>query len=51
MTLQPIRSAERHCFIEPETYMIALCMQLGNDLHATGNGGLSSAKAPAQPHP
>jgi hypothetical protein len=31
--------------------MIALCMQSGNDLHAIGNGGLSSVKAPAQPHP
>ncbi|GAA3505578.1 hypothetical protein GCM10019016_126910 [Streptomyces prasinosporus] len=31
--------------------MIASCMQLGDDLHAMGNGGLSSAEAPAQPHP
>jgi hypothetical protein len=29
--------------------MIAPCMH--NDLHATGNGSLSSAKAPAPPHP
>lgn len=31
--------------------MTALRTQSGNDLHAMGNGGLSSVKAPAQPHP
>jgi hypothetical protein len=36
MTLQPIRSAERHCFGGPEAYMIALRTQSGNDLHAIG---------------
>lgn len=33
MTLQPIRSAERHCFGEPDAYVIALGMQSGTDLH------------------
>jgi hypothetical protein len=51
MTPQPIRSAEGTASEGPAPYMIALCMQSGNDLHAIGNGGLSSVKAPAQPHP
>jgi hypothetical protein len=49
MTLLPIRSAEQPCFEGPEACMVVLCTQSGNDLHAMGNGGLSSVKAPAQP--
>jgi hypothetical protein len=49
MTLPPIRAAGRHCFGGPEIHMIALCMQSGDDFHAIENGGLRSAKAPAQP--
>jgi hypothetical protein len=39
MTLQPIPPAERHRPGTPETHMIALCTQPGNDLHTMGNGG------------